>query len=840
MRTSSTLALIALSFGALPASEPKVVFEDRFEGKLAPGWSWLREHPGFWRLREGALEIRVEPGVADTVKNALVRAAPDRATSSYAIEVTVRNLVPPTHQFEQAGITWYAGGRPVVKLVKECIDGSIYVYPGKVPLDAETVELRLVVSKDRWVGQFRPDAKGEFRTAAEGPLAPGAAEQVSIQCYNGPADAEHWIRFDDFRIVDLEPREEPTAKPRPLLHPLFSDHAVLQRDVAVPVWGWTAPGSAVKVSVDGKPVAAATADASGRWLAKLPALPAGGPHTLAVEAGPELAVREDILAGDVWIASGQSNMQWPVAASNRAAEEIAAANHPRLRLFSVPQRIGLEPEELVEGSWQLCSPATVGGFSAVAYFFGRDLLEKLDVPIGLVNTSWGGTVAEAWTSAEALSELEDFRAPLEEFRKSVEAAKGGRDDFAARLEAWWRANDPGSREGDLWAAPSKDVSDWKSMEIPAAWENAGLPGFDGIVWFRKDFELGAAWAGKEAALRLGPVDDRDATWVNGVRVGDGDDWSKPRAYKVPRGVLVAGRNSIAVRVLDTGGAGGLGGAASQYSLETLDGSAPPVPLSGAWKYRDAAPLSKLAPAPARPGSNPNVVTVLYNGMIAPLIPYAIRGAIWYQGESNADRPEQYRRLLPALIRDWRSRFGVGDFTFLVVQLANFTAPQKAPVESGWAELREAQLLTALSVPKVGLAVTIDIGEANDIHPRNKQDVGRRLALAALRIAYGKDIVWSGPIFRSMEVRGREARLAFDCAGGGLVARGGVLKGFAISGEDGVFRWADARIEGAEVIVSSPEVERPRAVRYGWANNPPCNLYNAEGLPASPFRTDPGK
>lgn len=834
-RSCVAVALLVVFSAAAAAAEPRIVFEDRFEGKLGAGWQWLRENPEAWRIREGALEIRVEPGVAGTVKNALVRPAPDRTKSTYAIEVTVTSTTAPTNQYEQAGITWYSGGQPVFKFVKELIDGKLYVFPGKVPMESATVRLRLVVSPKGVVAQFRPDGEGEFRTAAEGKLPPPSGDQVSIQCYNGPPDAAHWIRFDDFRIADLEGRGGDAAA-KPFVHPLFTDHMVIQRDVPVPVWGWAAPGQEVTVALAGKR-ATARAGADGKWLAKLEPIAAGGPHTLEV-AGPERVVLADVLAGDIWICSGQSNMQWPVAGSQNAAQEIAAADLPAIRLFTVPMRAAMEPEPLVAGAWTPASPQSVPGFSAVGFFFGRELHKELGVPIGLINSSWGGTIAEAWTSAEALSTMDDFARPVAELKELAAAQKGGADRFGELMARWWRENDPGSKGEPRWENPSFDAAAWRTMDLPAGWENAGLPGYDGLVWFRKEIELPAAWAGKEAILRLGPIDDRDTTWVNGARVGEGDDWTAPRVYKVPAGTLTAGRNVIAVRVLDTGGGGGITGAPDQFSLELAGGGAPAVALAGPWRWRDAAPLSRLGSVPQKPGSNPNVVTVLYNGMIAPLVPFAIKGAIWYQGESNAGKPLQYRTLLPTLIRDWRARFGVGDFPFLVVQLANFMAPQKEPVESGWAELREAQLLTAQADPKVGLAVTIDIGAADDIHPRNKQDVGRRLALEALRIGSGKDIVSSGLEYAGAEVRGGEIVLRFRSAGGGLVAKGGgKLEGFAIAGEDGKFAWADAAIAGETVVVSSPAVPKPAAARYGWANNPNCNLYNKEGLPASPFRTD---
>ena len=625
------------------------------------------------------------------------------------------------------------------------------------------------------------------------------------------------------------------AEDKPLLHPLFTDHMVLQRELPAPVWGWAAPGCEIKVSLAGK-TATAKADEAGRWQVKLGPFPAGGPHALRVE-GTQTVILQDVLVGDVWICSGQSNMEMGMGGVNKSQQEIAAADHPKIRLFTVPKRVSLRPQELVSSQWQVCSPQTVAGFSAVGYFFGRDLNKTLDVPIGLIHTSWGGTVAEAWTSAEALNTMDDFQPAVSQFQQLAAALESGTDKFDEQLAKWWRENDPGSAEGLGWADPARKTADWKTMNLPTAWEQAGLPDFDGVVWFRKEFDLPESAAGQDGTLSLGPVDDIDTTWVNGVRVGGMSTWTDLRVYKVPGRILKAGRNVVAVRVLDTGGAGGICGQADQLRFEP-GGNGKPIPLAGPWQYKASTSLAQTKPVPQRLDNNPNVTTVLYNGMIAPLLPYGVKGAIWYQGESNAGRPLQYRTLLPTMIRDWRSRFGVGEFPFLIVQLANFMGVQQQPAESGWAELREAQLLTTLKDPRCGLAVAIDIGEANDIHPRNKQDVGARLALAARGIAHGQSIEYSGPVFKSMDVADGKARLRFEHLGGGLVAKGGgPLKGFAIAGADKRFVFAEAKIDGDAVVVSSPEVSQPVAVRYGWANNPVCNFCNQAGLPASPFRTD---
>jgi sialate O-acetylesterase len=519
------------------------------------------------------------------------------------------------------------------------------------------------------------------------------------------------------------------AQEQPFLHSLFTDHMVMQRGIESPVWGWAKPGEKVTVSIAGKN-AVATADENGRWLAKVGSLEAGGPHTLKI-SGPNSVTVKDVLIGDVWICSGQSNMEWPVAATNNPQEEIAAATHPKVRLYAVPKRISTEPQQNIASQWQTCTPQTIPSFSAVGYFFGRELNRQLDVPIGLIHTSWGGTVAEAWTSAEALSTMNDFQPAIESFHQMVQAQKTGTRNFEEAMNRWWNDNVPGTKQA--WYKLEAKTADWKTMSLPGSWEERGLDNFDGIVWFRKEVNLPPCIAGKAARLNLGPIDDRDTTWVNGVQVGAMNDWNAERKYQIPAGVLKPGRNMVAIRVLDTGGGRGLHGQPNQMMLEVAETQAFKVHRD--WRYQVSTPLAQTKPAPQQMSNNPNVVTVLYNGMLAPIVPYGIKGAIWYQGESNAGLPMQYRTLLPTMIGDWRKQFGVGDFPFLVVELANFMAVQQKPVESGWAELREAQWLTARHDINVGLASAIDIGDAADIHPRNKQEVGRRLALLALDITY---------------------------------------------------------------------------------------------------------
>jgi len=627
---------------------------------------------------------------------------------------------------------------------------------------------------------------------------------------------------------------ETNAPDRPFLSSMFTSHMVLQRQRPVPIWGWTTPGAVVTVSLSGVE-ANGTADADGKWMAWLPAMKAGGPFTLTV-SGPQNATLDDVLVGDVWLCSGQSNMEMGIELVNDAEKEIAAANYPEIRLYTVPKVAAPAPLANQDGGpWLVCTPENIrkgawGGFSAVAYFFGRDIYQKERVPIGLIHSSWGGTPAEAWTSRPALERsVPEFTARLAQLD---DYARTGKDDYDARVAAWWRRNDPGTGAG--WGNPATPTTGWKTMEMPRRWEELDLPYFDGVVWFRRDFDVPASDAGKEATLSLGPLDDADETFVNGEKVGGMSRATEFRKYTIPAGVLKAGRNTVVIRILDTGGGGGFAGAPGDLSLQVP--GAEPVPLAGPWLYKATANLAD-EPFPIRMQGNGSYPSQLFNGMIAPLIPYALKGATWYQGESNAPRAYQYRTLLPTMIKDWRARWNEGPFPFLIVQIANYLARAPQPGDNDWAELREAQARTADMLPNVGLAVTIDIGEAGDIHPKNKQDVGRRLALAARKIAYGEDVVYSGPSYRAMKVKGNEVRLTFDHVDGGLVVKGARLTGFSVAGADRKFYWADARIDGNEVVVSAPEVSDPVAVRYAWAYNPEAPLYNAAGLPAVPFRTD---
>jgi len=624
---------------------------------------------------------------------------------------------------------------------------------------------------------------------------------------------------------------------------VVGDNMVLQSGGKVAIWGWADPGEQVTIRMSwqsAQPRVVAGQD--GKWTLKVKAPKAGGPYEMAL-TGKNTITLKNILCGEVWVCSGQSNMEWPTAAAASGEQEVAAADFAKIRLFTVQKKIADTPQADCVGQWTECSPQTVGGFSAVGYFFGRYLHKELNVPVGLINTSWGGTVAEAWTSEGTLAKYPEFKARIDQIAEARANPDASMKKYQDALAQWHKQIESAGSQGAGYTTSDLDDSAWQEMELPVLWEQAALGNFDGLVWFRKTIDVPDSWVGKELTLELGPIDDMDTTWVNGIKVGahmQSNQWQLVRQYKVGADVIRAGRNVIVVRVLDTGGGGGIYGQPAQMRIKPADaGDDAALSLAGKWRYKVAMDLASMPPQPQPPAwaNNPNAPTVLYNGMIAPLVPFGIRGAIWYQGESNADRAYQYRKLFPDMIKDWRQSWGVKSFPFLFVQLANFMATKPEPGDSAWAELREAQSMT-LSLKDTGMATIIDIGAADDIHPKNKQDVGKRLALWALAKTYDKkNVVYSGPLYKSMKARDGKIVLRFDCIGDGLVAKGGPLKGFAIAGPDRKFVWADAKIEGKTVVVSSDKVPEPVAVRYAWADNPVCNLYNTADLPASPFRTD---
>ncbi len=601
---------------------------------------------------------------------------------------------------------------------------------------------------------------------------------------------------------------------------------VLQRDREVPVFGLADPGAGVEVTLLAPtPITgSASADGQGRWMVRLAAMSAGGPYAMEIRASGRTLRYEDVLIGDVWVCSGQSNMEWPVTGALDGAEEIAAANHPRIRLLQVPRHASTKPRQDFDAHWTLCEPESARAFSAVAYFFGRHLHRELNVPIGLIHASWGGSAAEAWTPRQAM--LDD-----PQLRSLVTTGQGG-EEFDEDAQPKPHV-DPGN-EGVNWGWASNDFDDrdWDQMSTPGAWEATGL-NIDGSVWFRRSVTIPDSWAGSDLELSLGAIDDFDITYFNGHPVGQtGTEtpnwWAHPRLYRVPGSLVQAGSATLAIRVFDQWGGGGLMGPRSAMSLRGPTGES--IPLDGAWKFRVELALPPAAMSSHTPPGS------LFNAMIAPLIPTAIRGAIWYQGESNADRAFQYHRLLSTLIGQWRKLWKQGDFPFLIVQLANFRPRSPDPQPSTWANLRQAQQDVSQSVPNTALALAIDVGDADDIHPRDKQTVGERLALQALKVAHGKTIEADGPAFESMSIGDAEVRLRF--AYGPLVVRGSALEGFTLAGEDRRFFNASARLEDDRtVVLSSAQVPCPIAARYAWADNPPSTLYNRAELPAAPFRGD---
>ncbi len=648
----------------------------------------------------------------------------------------------------------------------------------------------------------------------------------------GPPKPEAWW--------PVEPR------PLPLVHPLFSDDMVLQRDIAAPVWGWSTPGDVITVTLDGKETGKrATAGNDGRWMTRIGPLSAGGPHTLSIRGKSQTIELTNVLVGDVWLCSGQSNMNWPMRLSNNAEAEVAAANHPTIRSFTVSFFPSVVPQRLPPpAKWEACTPEFARNFTGVGYFFAREINKTQNVPIGIIHSSVGATYAEVWVSREAIQQRMPYDFPNLLKEVAGWAPPGGTAfDYFAAMEKWNATADPDSAAKKYSSAADLDVSSWQDIEVPKPWNAAGLGDFQGLVWFRTKIDLPQDWTGNDLKLQLSVVCGTDLVWWNGTLVG-ASQMNGIKAYSIDRRLVRPGKNLLVTAIVNREGPSGFVSAPQNMSLTRVGKSADQrVKIAGTWKARAATSADKITAPPHPPVRNYKTITSMYNGMIAPLVPFAIKGAVWYQGEANGPRWLQYRRLLPTLIADWRERFGVGDFPFLIVSLANYNPLQKKPVEPGWAEIRESQWRTVRKVPNTGLAVTIDIGDGGDIHPRNKQEVGRRLGLVARKLVYGeKDLVASGPEFTEMQIelpKGDRIRLYFKNVGGGLTIRPGdeKLTGFVVAGPDKEFVWADAVIEGDTIVVSSPDVPLPKYVRYGWAWNPLVNLYNKEGLPAITFRTD---
>ena len=615
---------------------------------------------------------------------------------------------------------------------------------------------------------------------------------------------------------------------------IFSDNMVLQRNKVIPVWGWAKANEKITVQFDHQ-TKKTKADKNGKWMVKLDNETAGGPYQLIVKGKNTITIN-DVLVGEVWICSGQSNMEMPIEGwgkINNYKEEIADANYPMIRHFKVPNEVSSTPlEDVSGGSWQICSPATAGDFSAVAYFFGRELYNKLKVPIGLLNTSWGGTIVETWASRKAFENSDEFKSMIAgmPLLNLDSLAKVKTQETRKRLEALQGSLNV--TDADTWKDAVTDDSKWPQMQLPNLWETQQIGDMDGLVWFRKTVNISAEDAGKPAELFLSMIDDNDITYVNGVKVGNTDGYNVRRDYKIPSGILKEGKNVIAVRVEDTGGGGGIYGNSDDMKLALGNNV---ISLAGNWYFR----IEKITSGASSIGPN-SYPTLLFNAMVNPLIPFAMEGVIWYQGESNAGRAYQYSKAFPLMINDWRSRRNEGQFPFYFVQLASFNAANgNSKSGSSWAELRESQTKT-LSLPNTGMAVTTDIGNPSDIHPKDKQDVGKRLAAIAFHNVYGDNNVYSGPMYQSMKIDGNKIRISFTHTGTGLMVKDkyGYLKGFEIAGADKKFYYAKAYMDGSDVVVYADEVTDPVAVRYGWADDAgDDNLFNKEGFPGSPFRTD---
>jgi sialate O-acetylesterase len=565
-------------------------------------------------------------------------------------------------------------------------------------------------------------------------------------------------------------------------------------------------------------------------------LKAGGPYNMDIKASNHISIK-NIMIGDVWVCSGQSNMELPMnRVKYRYPEAIARSDNPNIRQFIVPHIYDFQKphEDMKSGRWVSANPKSVLEFTAVGYFFAKELYEKYHVPIGLIKASLGGSPAQAWLSEDALKAFPEYLETEEKFKDSsylnqiMEKDKAVNDAWYSRIQQLDKGLEKGQKP---WFDENYDASDWATMDVPGYWADYELGFVNGVVWFRKEIDVPASMTGQAAKLLLGRIVDGDFTYVNGKLVGSVSYQYPPRIYDIPSGLLMEGKNIIVIRVINNTGRGG-------FVLDKpyqLSSAGQTIDLKGKWQYKLGATMEPL-PAKTFIEWQPSG---LYNGMIAPLLNYRIKGVIWYQGESNTAKPLEYRRLLPAVIADWRGKWNQGDFPFLYVQLANFMEAKNEPSESDWAEVREAQLKT-LAVPNTAMAVITDIGEWNDVHPLNKEDVGKRLALAAQKVAYGDEkVVYSGPIYQSMKVEGNKLILTFTNIGSGLIAKGdGELKYFSIAGADKKFVWAKAKIEGDKVVVWNDDLTNPVAVRYAWADNPEgANLYNKEGLPASSFRTD---
>lgn len=617
---------------------------------------------------------------------------------------------------------------------------------------------------------------------------------------------------------------------------LLGDGMVLQREQNIKIWGWASEGEEISLSFRGKQYQGLS-DQSGNWEIILPPQLAGGPDDMTLRGKNEIIVK-DILVGDVWLCTGQSNMVLPMErVKEKYPDDIANAHYPEIRNYFIATATNLQgaQKDLPAGKWKSANPEDVLTFGAVSYFFAREIYEKNQIPIGLINASVGGTPIESWISEEGIQEFPGMMQTIQQNKDTAYVNNKIRKARANRVER--PEADNGLLEEVQWFDPNYIPKGWKNIHIPGYWEDQGLKDLNGVVWYRREIDVPVSMTNIPANLYMGRIVDADHVYVNGEKVGNITYQYPPRRYKMAPGILKPGKNIIVVRVINYNGKGGFVPDKPYY----LTANGEEIDLKGDWEYKVGDVFKPVANQVAG-FSFQNQPTSLYNAMLAPIRNQAVRGILWYQGESNTGNPEPYYDLLPALINDWRDQWKENNLPFLYVQLANFMERDFLPVESKWAELRDAQL-QSLSIPNTAMAVAIDLGEWNDIHPLNKKEVGHRLALGARHLSYGEeDLVYSGPIYRSFSIQGDKVIIHFDQVGSGLISEDEeALSQFAIAGADKKFEWAEAKIVNGTVEVSCKHISNPVYVRYAWSNNPDgANLYNKEGLPASPFQINTQK
>lgn len=623
-----------------------------------------------------------------------------------------------------------------------------------------------------------------------------------------------------------------------VLPKIFADNMVLQRNALIPVWGSATANEKVEVHFN-KQHKYAKANKNGKWSIILDAENAGGPFELIIKGRNSIQIK-NVLVGEVWLCSGQSNMEFPVGSTGgwqggvqNFRAEVAAANYPLIRHIKIEHNINSIPEgDAITEGWSVCDSTTVSAFSAVAYFFAKNIYDSLKIPIGLINDCWGGTNIETWISREGFESSDEFKEMIAGMpRINLDSISKLNIKISKRRIEELQGTKFEKQDTSLFKQASFDDIKWPTIIQPQLWESQSIGELDGVVWIRKTITLTASDVKKNAVLELAKIDDYDITYINGVKVGSTNSWDINRKYAITPGILREGKNVIAIRVVDTGGGGGIYGESDDLKLNLGESL---ISLAGSWKFQVES-IQKTTNENSLP-------SLCYNAMINPLIPFAFRGVLWYQGESNAGRSFQYRKAFPLLINDWRQKWNNPKMPFYFVQLATFNTSGNSNEGCGWAELREAQTMT-LSVPNTGMCVTTDVGNPTDVHPTNKQTVGKRLASMAMNDLYNKKMVCSGPVFKSMEIMGNQLILTFDNIGSGLFTpdKYGYIKGYEVAGKDQVFYYARAYIKNNTVVLYSEMVDNPIAVHFGWIGDASDNnLFNKEGFPAVPFRTDQWK